>query len=132
MQAVGASVACKSTQGGLGDPSASSHAVGLAPSAAAGSRPVQGQDVEECGGWGGLSNRDESRAVACGQVQSSVLSSQGQARKSVTFVYADVGPGAELSLLGKGQQLWGPDSERSFPTLQAVSLLSSPGWPVLA
>lgn len=59
---------------------------------------------------------DESRAVACGQVQSSVLSSQGQARKSVTFVYADVGPGAELSLLGKGQQCSGPDSECSFPT----------------
>lgn len=74
-------------------------AVGLAPRTA-GRRPIQGQDVEECGGWGGLSNRDESRAVACGQVQSSVLSSQGQAHKSVTFVYADVGPGAELSLLG--------------------------------
>lgn len=74
--------------------------------------------MEECGGWGGLSNRDESRAVACGQVQSSVLSSQGQARKSVTFVYADVGPGAELSLLGKGQQYSEPDLECSFLTLR--------------
>lgn len=101
MQAVGVSMACRSTQGGLGAPFASSCAVGLAPSAA-GRRPIQGQDVEECGGWGSLSNRDESRAVAPGQVQSSGLSSQGQARKSVTFVYADVGPGAELSLLGRG------------------------------
>lgn len=91
----------RSTKGGLGAPFASSCAVGLAPSAA-GRRPIQGQDVEECGGWGSLSNRDESRAVAWGQVQSLGLSSQGQACKSFTFVYADVGPGAELSLLGRG------------------------------
>lgn len=119
-------------QGGPGALFASSYAVGLAPRTA-GRRPIQGQDVEECGGWSGLSNRDESRAVACGQVQSSVLSSQGQARKSVTFVYADVGPGAELSLLGKGQQRWGPDSECSFLTLRGLLtfslLVGSQSWP---